>query len=367
MSQSSDLGEEELRELEGSARPESTRRATAYGVNKFEQWLVKRERQCDFHSISAPDLNELLRKCYAEVKAVKQGTSLTPSTLTGLRAAMHRYVTSAPFNRPFNIIKDREFTSANKMFAARCKLFFKQGNPKPKHKPAIGAGDMTKLGQYFSGWKDSPQQLVEACWFFMCFYFGRRGREGWTSMKKNTFCVDTDTEGHESVSMNTTEVTKNHQGGHKQTDIDYSDQRMYGLGVQIFELYLSKLRPGSDRLFQTPLRAYLSDGTWFSREPMGKNTLSSMIQRISNKAGLSCVYTCHSVRASTITTLFRAGVQTQSIIAITKHKNTSSLTHYIDDLSSGQKRDCSNVLSDALKLPSSRNDGQKDDQVTIVT
>ena len=78
-----------------------------------------------------------------------------------------------------------------------------------------------------------------------------------------------------------------------------------------------------------------------------------MMQRISKKAGMSCVYTCHSVRASTITTLFRAGVSTQSIISITKHKSTSSLNHYIQGLSAQQKRDCANVLSTAMETPQS--------------
>ena len=181
----------------------------------------------------------------------------------------------------------------------------------------------------------NPDHLVEALWFHLCYFFGRRGREGWAQMTKNTF----NSEGHDYVSMGTTEITNNHQGGHKQNDIDYDDQRMYGIGVDIFRFYVSKLHSGCDRLFQHSLR---------KNEPMGKNTLANMMQRISKKAGLSCVYTCHSVRASTITNLFHAGVSTQSIISITKHKNTSSLGHYIGGLSSGQKRECASILTASL-------------------
>ena len=73
-----------------------------------------------------------------------------------------------------------------------------------------------------------------------------------------------------------------------------------------------------------------------------------MMQRDATKAGLSCVYTYHSVRASTITNSFHDGVSTQSIISITKHKNTSSLGHYIGGLSSGQKRECASILTATL-------------------
>ena len=42
-------------------------------------------------------------------------------------------------------------------------------------------------------------------------------------MTQDTFSVKIDNEQHEYVAMNKTEVTKNHQGGHKQSEIDYSD------------------------------------------------------------------------------------------------------------------------------------------------
>lgn len=349
----SQLNDDELNQLEQSSKPAATVKATASGMRKFNQWMERRGRQCDWANVNAGELNEILRKYYAEVKHAKPGSSLTPSSLTGLRAAIHRHVTSAPYSRPLNIIKDKEFTSANAMFTARCKLYMKQGNKKPQHKPCIGDGDMAKLGTYFTQWNAHPDIALAACWFHLCFFFGRRGREGWASMTKDTFQVQQDTEGHKYVAMNQTETTKNHQGGHRQKDADYSDQRMYGPGVDILVFYKSKLNPSCQRLFQKPLVAYTLDGYWYKNEPIGKNTLASMMQAISKKAGLSTVYTCHSVRASTITTLFRAGVSTQSIVAITKHKNTTSLGHYISDLSTGQKRECSGVLSSALSVPSS--------------
>ena len=73
-----------------------------------------------------------------------------------------------------------------------------------------------------------------------------------------------------------------------------------------------------------------------------------MMQNISKKAGLLCSYTCHSVRASTITVLYRAGVDSQSIISITKDKKPTSLSHYIENISNDQKKECNDILSNAL-------------------
>ena len=201
-----------------------------------------------------------------------------------------------------NIIKDKEFTSIRK-------LYFKQGNKKPQHKSVIGQGDLVKLGVYFQNWNNNPQVLVESVWYCFCFFFGRRGREGWAQMTKDTFFLKNDTEGHRYVTSNTTEVTKNHQGGHKQHQIDYSDQRMYGSAVEIFEFYLTKLNSKNERLFQIPLKSFPCDGILYRNEAMGKNSLAQMMQTISKKAGLSQVYTCHSVRASTITTLFQEDIE----------------------------------------------------------
>ena len=168
-------------------------------------------------------------------------------------------------------------------------------------------------------------------------------------MTKSTFSFDVDSEGHEYIKMKDTEATKNYQGGAKQKEQDYTDQRMYGPGVTQLRLYMSKLHPDLDRLFQLPLKNYDINSNWYKKEQIGKNTIANMMQNISKKAGLSQSYTCHSVRASTITTLYRSGVDPQSIARITKHKNPNSLAHYIEDMSCGQKRDCSAILSASLE------------------
>ena len=62
-------------------------------------------------------------------------------------------------------MKDSAFTSSNALFSARCKLYFKAGNKKPKHKPCIGDGDMEKLGEYFAKWKMNPDHLLRLSGF----------------------------------------------------------------------------------------------------------------------------------------------------------------------------------------------------------
>ena len=165
-SQNSDLDNLQLDEIEQKAQAKNTKRATEWGVKKFEKWCEKRKITVDLKTVSATDLSEILRNFFADVKTEK-GQALTPSALTGIRAAIHRHLTCAPLSRNINILQGSEFVSANKMFEAKAKLFTKENNAKPKHKSSIQSGDMQKLNRYFMEgkntdgvWKDA-EKLVE--------------------------------------------------------------------------------------------------------------------------------------------------------------------------------------------------------------
>ena len=294
-----------------------------------------------------------MRRFYADVKGAK-GKALTPSALTGIRAALHRHFISPPLCRNFNIVQDREFITSNQMFTAKCKLYYKAGNKKPKHYPPIQGGDMDKLKEYFKKYDTDQTILLHFIWFSFCFYFGRRGREGWRNFTTTSFAIDRDDRDRQYIYIVHTETTKNHQGGNKQCDQDYSDQRVYETPGQLnvieaYNLYLSKLNPKCKAFFQTPRTGNFDRSQhWYKNEPIGKNTLGRIMPSISKAAHLSQVYTCHSVRASCITILGKAGIVPSNICKITKHKNEASLKRYFTELSTDQKQECTAILSEAL-------------------
>ena len=117
-SQNSDLDNEQLDEIEEKAQAKNTKRATEWGVKKFEKWCEKRKITMDLKTVSATDLSEILRKFFSEVKTEK-GQVLTPSALTEIRAAIHGHLTCVPLSRNINILQDSELMSANKMFKRR--------------------------------------------------------------------------------------------------------------------------------------------------------------------------------------------------------------------------------------------------------
>ena len=69
---------------------------------------------------------------------------------------------------------------------------------------------------------------------------------------------------------------------------------------------------------------------------------------ISSAADLSRIYTNHSVRATAITLWSTAGLTNREIMAISGHRNESSLKSYHSMPSANQLRKCSDVLTSAL-------------------
>ena len=214
-SKNSDLNNELLDEIEQKAQAKNTKKATEWGVRKFKKWCKKRKISVDLKTVSPTDLSEILRTFYTDVKTEKD-QALTPSALTGIRAAIHHHLTCAPLSRNINILQDSEFMSANKIFEEKANLFTEENNAKPRHKSSIQSGDMQKFNRYFmegqnkdSVWKDA-EKLVEFIWFSLCFHFARRGREGWRELTRQSFEIETDDTGARYVTKKLTEQTKNY-------------------------------------------------------------------------------------------------------------------------------------------------------------
>ena len=350
---SQEITEAEMLAMEEGARNDSTSKSTRLAAARFEKWCEKRSKPLNWLTSTAADLNDWLRSFYAELKNAGTGKALSPSSLVGIRAGIQRKLKQAPISRNLNILTGEEFMSANVMLEARCKGYVQEGNALPQHKTPIEDADKVKLEAYFAErYVRDPVALSQKIWYDLCYYFGRRGRENWCELTKDSFQVGHNAEGEAYLALAKTERSKNHQGGAKRADQHYVNAKIYGDLPSDYQFYLSKLNPACDRLFQKPSKnakypVPFSCQVWFTNSPMGKNTLGEMMATISRTAGLSRKYTNHCVRATTVTDLVQADVPSEQVITLTGHKNTSSLKHYVGDTSEAQKRKMSETLSSA--------------------
>ena len=120
-------------------------------------------------------------------------------------------------------------------------------------------------------------------------------------------------------------------------------------GYKAMKLYISKLNPESDAFFQYPKKQWnYDDEVWYDARPIGFNKLDNMLERISEAAKLSKMYTNHSVRATAITLWSNAGIQNRHIMAISGHRSEQNPAHYNTQPSTSQLQHCSEVLSRSL-------------------
>ena len=64
---------------------------------------------------------------------------------------------------------------------------------------------------------------------------------------------------------------------------------------------------------------------WYSKTPVGHNTLAGTVSRICKKAGVSGYKTNHSLRVTSATRLFQNGIDEQLIMSNTGHRSVDGV------------------------------------------
>ena len=121
------------------------------------------------------DLNECLTMFYASVRR-EDGTEFKV-----IREAIDRYLRQPPNNKPWSIVGDSAFQKSYKVLNAICKQMMQEGKVGPTiHKNPITSEQLQQLyetGQLGEWDTLDPSQLLRTAWYYITFYFGKRGRE----------------------------------------------------------------------------------------------------------------------------------------------------------------------------------------------
>ena len=119
-----------------------------------------------------------------------------------------------------------------------------------------------------------------------------------------------------------------------------------------FELYVSKLNPNNNNLWQK-LKSKItgSENFWFDNVPVGRDTLNDAMKVLSGKAGLSQIYTNHCIRATTVTNLNDKGFEARDIMATTGHKSEYSIKAYASRCQEKKRRQMSDALAVSIIPP----------------
>ena len=116
--------------------------------------------------------------------------------------------------------------------------------------------------------------------------------------------------------------------------------------IRLYKLYQSKCpknRPNG-AFYLKPL-VNPKTLVWYSKTPVGHNTLMNTVRRLCRKAGIEGFYTNHSLRTTAATHLFEAGVDEQLIMLHTGHRSTTGVRSY-KRTTNALRKQTSTVLND---------------------
>ena len=176
----------------------------------------------------------------------------------------------------------------------------------------------------------SPQAIERKVQFDIRLYFARRGCENMEKMEKNHFKLEYDQK-HKMwfVIKNKDELTKNHKEiGEIVSGIMPENKGDRLCPVRSYRKYMEKLNPDNKFLWQLALQNPKDPNILFGLQHHGKNTLGKLMGLISEKCGLSQLYTNHSIRVTGITVLTRMKFSPSEIMSVSGHKSVQSLTNY---------------------------------------
>ena len=310
----------ELEELLFSRKAESTNRVIKSAEYLFKEFLSAKGLSMQKFSYDNSSLDNELKEFFLTIKR-KDGERYKSKSLHSLKYGIKQFIMKELGK---DIGEEGNFPLSAEAFKVAIHLSKKDGRGSVNHKQPLTEGDKEKLKAYQQDYS-TPIKLQQKVFTDVMFHFCRRGRENLREIRADWFTFNRDENNLEYVTMRD-ELDKNHRG-----DDNTSQQtRMYATGkpdcpVGTLKLYVAKLNASAPFFLQR--LKIVAGASWYEPAPLGKNTLGSMMQRISKDAGLSQIYTNHCIRATVITSLDHAGVEGRHIQQVSRHKSISSLQH----------------------------------------
>lgn len=327
--------QEALNKIEKDSIPASTKSQMQRHTLKFRKFLEDKNLDTRFENVPSTILNKYLRYFYSELSK-EDGTPYAPASLICIRASIQRHLTSSEnCVSPINIISGIEFVGANRMLKAMVGKYLKsEKRQKPEEKfPPIEENDMIKIRASFT--RTNPNNLQNEFMFNCLYHFGLRGRETLTYLDKNAFQLKTDSQQRRYIVLEGDRLSKNCKASLKPKDFEdarktrvYECDREEECPVRCFELYMSKLSPNNEELFQKPLSKPSKDQWFCSNRTLGKNYIGNLMSILSENLQLSKRYTNHCVRVTNVSVLRESGYTNEQIASVTGHKNPNSVQRY---------------------------------------
>lgn len=286
------------------------------------------------------------------------GEEYTPRSLYLILAGLQRHLHQVRPSEDLNIFQDASFKPLKNVCDSLFKRLHSKGiGTETKATPVISANEEDKLWESGVINMDTPQGLLRG-FFYNGKHFCLRGGQEQRNLRLSQFSrVTTVVDGKSLGCYIYREFgSKNHQSGFNSLNVKNKVVKQYEntanperCHVKLLDKYfevLPKEAQDNDAFYLTSLSKKPSDTLkpWYSKTPVGRNRLNTMLKEMCREAEISGKFTNHSLRAYGASTMFQANVPERLIQQRTGHRSLEALRQY-ERTSESQLVDVSNVMS----------------------
>ena len=182
----------------------------------------------------------------------------------------------------------------------------------------------------------NPQVLLDTLVYYIGLYFAIRGGEHRKLRFRPSQLELVEHSDGNSCLIFTEFVSKTNQGGllHRKKEpkkvVHHANAEFPELClIRLFKLYNSRCpKDWPDNAFCLRLLSKPKRDIWYQKSPVGHNLLAKTVSRLFKAAGIVGHYSNHSLRATSATRLFDAGVDEQLIMSRTGHSSAEGVRLY---------------------------------------
>ena len=351
--------DQEVEEVKKGSTAKNTSKNTAWAINIWKEWSTHRQHTCSSYSdwpvhllIATPDqLDYWLSKFVVEAKN-KNGESYPPNTLYGICCGLMRYVRD--LHPEVNFFKDPQYAGFRKTLDGEMKRLRSLGlGVKRKQAEPITVEEESSLWDHGLLGDHSPQSLLDTMIYLCGVHFALRSGQEHRSLQITQIDLVQPTDG-EPYLVYVENFSKNNAGGlshrkvqPKQVEHHANTANPSRCLVKLYQKYISH-RPTdvpSKAFYLTPLKKPQGN-VWYTKIPVGHNTLSKTVKRLCAAAGIEGYKTNHSLRVTAATRLFKSGVDEQLIMSRTGHRSIEGVRTY-KRVCEEQTKELSSILNAA--------------------
>jgi hypothetical protein len=270
-------------------------------------------------------INGILSEFWPSLRTLKN-EEYSASTLQTFRHLLRNVFTKTV---NIDILADIRLKSQRDVFDNYLRGLKERGKGSVNHFQEIPKEEMRQITSRLS--LTNPTELQYLSWWFVQLFFCKRGIENTQNMQKNDLVFE-EVQSKKCIRLGKVLKTKNHQELNEDARSGGRICEIPGFSkcpVNVLTLYLSKLNPQNNFLWQYPSTSFIpANNCWYQNKSLGHNKIARMMKSISNFCSLSHEYTNHCVRVSACTLLGELGFTDLDVQSVSKHKSVDSLGLY---------------------------------------